>query len=340
MLVNGVVMQFHEFLTGYDHLKREHHAKIGDWKKFYDESINRMLPSALSNGDDRLLSVGSMRAGYNQMVSEYLWFQAGKPYYKVWPQMLDTFVRTRMDVSCKLIGFPYQAFAIYLPQMDSGLDFYFEDKCYNVKCILVGCSDRYYDDVDGFKDSRRVTIWIDIGELRDGLPILSFRCAVFDDNITIEKAFDTLPIDHHSVSKGVRVPESIIEACVRLTVAVCFLATGSSKVLEYDVLSKHLDLYRSANDEKKKYYEQKAKNRGKHGWHIGRGRTDRQLDLPRGMSYAAVVEAGSNGGRRLLYQHQRCGHWHVVWFGPGRQEKRIEWFDEITVKKDLPPKPI
>jgi hypothetical protein len=138
-------------------------------------------------------------------------------------------------------------------------------------------------------------------------------------------------------------PASIIEACFRVVVGIYFVSTGSQKVLEYDVITKHLNAYQKmreeGNKEKIKEYEDKAKKKGKYGWNVGSERVDRHLILPKGMTYdEALKEAGS---REHLYQHTRGGHWHLYWVGSkGSQKPIVKWVEETTVKPDLPIRPI
>ena len=162
--------------------------------------------------------------------------------------------------------------------------------------------------------------------------------------MTIEENLgDIRDIPSHMSEDGHTVPASIMEACYRLVVAVYFLATGSHKVLEQDVLSKHLKKYReldpdnTLHQKEKKLIERMAKDKGKFGWNIGRGLEDRHLKLPRGVTYEEAVREA--GGRELLYQHVRGGHWHTVRYGHGRQKQKVVWFDRTTVRPDLPPAP-
>jgi hypothetical protein len=139
------------------------------------------------------------------------------------------------------------------------------------------------------------------------------------------------------------VPASIIEACFRILVGIYFVSTGSQKVLEYDVISKHLNAYRKmreeGNSKRCQEYEAKAKKRGKFGWNVGSERANRHLKLPKGMTYdEAMKEAGS---REHLYRHTRGGHWHLYWTGSKSSQKPVvKWVEETTVRPDLPIRPI
>jgi len=172
-----------------------------------------------------------------------------------------------------------------------------------------------------------------------------FRNIPIVPNKTIEEVIgDIVDVQaYDDASPEETVPASVIEACFRIIIGIYFVSTGSQKVLEYDVISKHLNAYRKmreeGNEKKASEYEGKAKKKGKFGWNVGAERKDRHLILPKGMTYdEALREAGS---RELLYQHTRGGHWHLYWVGSKNNQKPIiKWVEETTVRKDLPIRPI
>jgi len=178
------------------------------------------------------------------------------------------------------------------------------------------------------------------------VPSIFIRNIEITPHMTIEKAIgefvDVEPEDDSIFGEKDAVPASIVEACFRLVVGICFVSTGSQKVLERDVLSKHLNAYRermAEGDTKKcKEIERKAKDKGKFGWNVGIDRHGRHLVLPKGVTYEDAVNKA--GGRHLLYQHERGAHWHLYWTGEGRKTPVVKWVEETTVRSDLPVKPI
>lgn len=199
-------------------------------------------------------------------------------------------------------------------------------------------SERYLDILD--KDSSCRDIFKNInppGEFFRNIPILP--------DTTIEKAIgefvDIQAFDDSDPSE--KIPASIIESCFRIIIGIYFVSTGSQKVLEYDVLARHLEAYRRMREDGDNDgcidYERRAKAKGKYGWNVGADRKDRHLILPKGMTYdEAMREAGS---RELLYQHTRGGHWHLYWVGTKvSQQPIVKWVEETTVRPDLPIRPI
>lgn len=305
---------------------------------------------------------------------EQSWLQQGRPYYKIWPGVFDQFISTRLDLSTEFLKPAHKAFAIRFPICEEPLiDFEAtENRHFCVGTVLA----EYFSakDIEFAMDNfgevstplsqifphsldipnrsmLKVRISLenlspDYDEYNNPMekeiasiinpPALFFRNIEIKPNTSIEDTIGEFVDTQAENDPTHSTPASVIEACFRLLVGVCFVSTGSHKALEYDVLSKHLEAYRQLREEhpKKKEYETKAKKRGKYGWNIGRDKTDRWLRLPRGTTYDQASKDA--GGRHLLYRHIRGGHWHIVKYGPKRQKNKLMWFDETVVRPDLP----
>ena len=126
---------------------------------------------------------------------------------------------------------------------------------------------------------------------------------------------------------------------IKLALGVSLLATGSQKVLEYDVLSKHLDVYREmrskGNFKGCREIEEKARGKGKYGWNIGKP-TARHLPLSEGDPY----ENNCSQGGHHNFSSFRCGHWHKYRIGKGRTKVAMKWLTPTIVRPDLPSKNI
>lgn len=320
-------MQFHEYETGYVYAKKNHLPFFNpDPVQFYKDC----LPLAVDGASQGF----SINANIRHLRAEAAWYECGRPYYKVWPGMVDTFISTRMDVNSEHLRSPYTTFIICLPTDPVMLDFEYEGERYWVRTVTVYCPAEF-----DFGDERHFYLWVDYGEVYEGMITRTYRHAVLKKGNTIEDGFKALPLAPSS-KVGVQMPESIFDACTRLAVAVCFLASGASRVLEKDILQRHLDQYRKEPEgsDNRKRWEEKSVRYGLTGWHIGRDKTGRALSLNRGMTYAEAIESGDH--KQLMWQHERGGHFHIVRCGTGRKETRIAWYDQVTVRPDLPPKPL
>jgi hypothetical protein len=333
-------MQFYDVETAYKLFRKEYGYK--DPAIFYKDVYQDYLSFMKGNKNPRFYFVPYI--SFPAIISEQCWYQERMPYYKIWAGVFDTFIKTRIDIKARLLKFPHQTFSILLPKTKEGLlTFDFNGKLATVQSITVIGDSTEATKEEGFVGiSLRVIYRVDDPANEYKYPGSFLKTVRMPIDDTIENGInrDGYTDQTHN-GEDYLIPHFIMDACVRLVVATIFLATGSHKVLEYDVLAKHLNAYREereANSKKRKSYENKAKQKGKFGWNIGSGRGNRGLKLPNGTSYAKACQDA--GGREHLYQHVRGGHWHTVKYGKGRQEIKVVWFEETTVRKDLPPKPI
>jgi len=256
------------------------------------------------------------------------WFENGRPYYKIYSAVMDQFLKTRIDISGDLLRVPHQCFAIRLPNLDHPyLSWQYKGTLYYVKSILV----RECCDVIAYAINCSCDEWEKEKYKGDCIVV---RNIVINKEVSIEENFSAQPNIMYN-GTDMSFPSEIQDACIRLIVSTCFIATGSHKILEYDVLQKHLDAYKKlkGNSERKKKYRQTAKKKGKYGWNIGRDE-GRDLHLPRGVNYVDGIRKA--GGRELLFSHIRGGHWHTVCFGSKRLLRKVVWFDSTVVKPELP----
>lgn len=328
-------MQFNELFIIYQAVKKYWAAgdKWKNWKVFYLDAIANKLVDKTKNINHPLSA--------EKMLMEYMWLKEGKPYYKIWPGIFDEFIRTRIDIKSDLVKPPHAAFAILFPKLEEPvLSFYSGETLYHARAILISRPEKW-----GLTENQ-IRIKIDVGVGDDPIPGSYYHSITLEQGRTIEECIGQIVDVKEEKDETIilnqleMIPATIIEACIRLVIGVHFIATGAHKILEYDVLAKLLDAYRKIEDNspEKKNIEKKSRAKGHHGWHVGRGKDDRNLKLPRGISYVdAVREAG---GRELLYQHTRGGHWHTVRYGHDKTEEKVVWYDEVVVRSDLLPKPI
>ncbi|HUY88792.1 MAG TPA: hypothetical protein VMV10_08670 [Pirellulales bacterium] len=128
---------------------------------------------------------------------------------------------------------------------------------------------------------------------------------------------------------GLHVSCELQEQCLRIVVSVCFLATGADRLIEPEVLSKDLARYLEACKRDPAAAErlvEKAKRRGKQGWHVGQHERILHLGRPQEGGEGVV---GTHG--QLRHQHQRRAHFRLLPAG------RVTFVRQATVRPDLPP---
>lgn len=342
-------MNFHEFTTIYDVIKRSGLADV-PVEEWYKSEIERTMVQAISmarQGEESLTPV----IGNMQMAVELDWEKAKRPYYKIFPKLLPYFVDTKLDVPSEFFKLPFPSFLVRLPEQHS-VDCLKIDDNYYVRSILVGGTEKGTPSLifggDGnpaeeIDDYRQVIIFIDINEFEGEkkIPVLTYQQLLFEDEKqTAEEAL----LKHRAKARfvengmvnhgGIPVPVSLTEACLRVAVAVTFLATGGDKIVECDVLNRDLVRYLEAKKKEDKETQERlagrAKRNHKHGFTLGR-----EISLP-GTSSGGQ---STGEGHELQYQHQRSAHWHWVRHGPGRAKMKLMFFGQTTVRPDLPANP-
>jgi hypothetical protein len=287
-------LEFHDFPTVYGMLKRNGLVEDSP-NRFYAEALALLRSKAL-HVSNHVLAVEN-----NRTVCEWDWIKLGSPYFKVWPSMIPLLSNVNIEVPVDYLRLPFKAFVIRLPSEDNPLAI---DEQYFVRAILVS------EGQPQGEDSRRVFLWIDVGErgLEDS-PVLTYCQLDCVPGIQIEEAFYRLPMEEDI--PGVHVPRELQERCLRLIVSVCFLATGEDRLVEPDVLSKDLAAYIEAqkrgDQQRIDQMSARAVRRGKKGWHVGQQERFRPLGSP------ATSHDDHEGNRGpLSHQHQRRAHFRLL----------------------------
>jgi hypothetical protein len=320
-------MQFYPVHTLFRRYAKEYGYNFREVKRFYKD--------VLDNHSSGRFKFTQWYSAYN-IIIEQGWYEARQPYYNIWPGVIDEFIKTRIDIDCELLKPPHECFVVRLPKLEEPIfTFNFKGKEAHIEHIMVVNSI-----IDSQKSGLAWKVLYNIHE-PDMEPgnFTKMSHLLYGHNIEDCIRRDTFT-DAGYDGKEYTIDKELMDALLRLVVAVHFLATGAHKILEFDVLSRHLAAYRQAekNSSERKEYEKKAREKGKFGWNIGRGKDDRALKLRKGISYSQACKEA--GGRELLYQHIRGGHWHTVKYGPKYSQEKVVWFDDTTVRPDLPPKPI
>lgn len=328
-------MNFHDHITLFDTLKREHpnHPDFRTPNIFYKRTMREFQTDFLSTGDRHAIT------GHNQSYAEYQWFELGKPYFKVYPNLLPMFMKTKLTVPGKYLHAPFSDFLIRLPENHGCEELIVRG--HELKTIFVTEASR--EDtialLDPITHTHMFIVWINFGEMYKGYPYYLYQVMKFHDNQTIEEALveQRKPerTDQETLKLGLAVSEEEINNCIRLVVSTCFLATGADRIVEPDILTRDLQAYIDAKKNEQttrvKQLHDRAQRRGKKGWTLGR-----EMSIPR---HSSVGESEPTG-EHLLYQHQRGAHFHVYHYGPGKSQWKVEWIRQLTVRPDLPLPPV
>lgn len=301
-------MEFHEYLPAYDVARQQGVS-----------TPQQFLQAATRAAEQQHIDRQQLAVELDRLKAEAAWIELGRPYYKVWPEVVPLLTAVGIDIPATYLQVPFAAFVLRLPKTDNPL---IVDEQHPIRSVMV---------IEGVgkNDSRVIVLWLDIGEREsNGVPMLTWTRLDCLPNRTIEEAFvgkvtPGLP--------GLTVSDELKDRCLRLAVSVCFLSTGMDRLIEPDVLSKDLASYiesrQKGDEEKSKTIEDRAIRRGKRGWNVGQYERLRTLVSRSGNETAD--EATTRG--TLTHQHQRRAHFRLL------ASNKVTFIRQATVRPDLPP---
>lgn len=349
-------MEFCDFTTQYEALKKtdltDSNVSAVEFYVTLQRRIEQLLAQAYRA--DPTDKMGAARCAYNQASSEMTWIKLGRPYYKLYPAVTDMLVESSLDIPSEHVRAPLSAILLRFPADYHNPALMAGDKA--LRTILV--TEWSQSDMKTLPaapvdprdkdDPRRFVFWMDFGEtLAESLPstqeltgdptplggpVLTFQLvSISDEQVSFEEHFEEwIRRDKLDMAAGLEVSSDVLAAAIRVAVGACLLANGADdRVVEHDVLNKHVTRYRDAKtEEAKEALFEKAKRRGKFGWVVGR-----EISLP-----SRKVSSGESAGSgvQLKSSHWRKGHFHRVRYGPGKSLVKVAWYRPIIVRPDLP----
>jgi hypothetical protein len=224
---------------------------------------------------------------------EHTWQKCQKPYYNIWPAIYPLFRTVKLDIPCSAIHAPYESILLRLPESSENNFLRFGK--HSPRTILFGHQE-VAASLKSKELARGLVMAVDFGETgTDGSTVYTLKLFPLRDDLTVDEAANVLPF-HESWREGLQIPQHAMTELVRLCCCVCLLGEDP-ELITPDVLSKDRAAFQLANAEYKKVIVDRAKRRGKHGFHVGQS-----------------VEQSP---------HYRRAHLATVWTGKGRQVAKI-----------------
>lgn len=283
------------------------------------------------------------------------------PYYKVWPEYLDMFRRTRLDnIPAAELKFPFNAWTVLLPttyelpildRRAALLSMCFTDEydrdqmltqAYDgerrVGPAAVRGRDRHLhltmDTIrpDGTRTRSALTLTLDVIIKRS--PGISVEEVIKEAMTESEK--QTLRVKRQEGDPSLETWNESVVTVLRILLSVAFIATGEYRFVHRDVLTADLQkmlaaLAKGDQETVKRLGDKADRRRGETGHTVGKFHA---LDL---LSAQTVpVDGETEEQRELRYQHLRSGHFHAYWCGPGRAERKVKFLAPVIVRPDLP----
>lgn len=205
--------------------------------------------------------------GYRKVLLERGWIAKDRPYYNCYPAILPMLMKLRLDIPCSSIrSMAIEPIEVRLPiKQDEDGPFTWGE--HHVRTVFFGIQ-KMPKEIDSPEMIDGICICFDIGELSEmNEPIYSFRFFPLRDDMNVEEA-SRLFTDHHTAHQGVQVPRHISENIIKLC-ACLSLISQDSDLITPDVLSKHSERWKTANEEERNAMVVMAHRRGKKGWNIG-----------------------------------------------------------------------
>lgn len=210
---------------------------------------------------------------YTQTLSERIWHDEHRPYYNVWPSIIDPLLRLDLSkVPTSSIQFPVHTLALRLSEDNRVGEFEANGEKFWLRSILVSIFDARDAGRQVPPDSKALVCHLDIGEVgyhygaTDDAPIVTWRRFPLHKNETIQEALDSSDLAHFSADQGIQVPKETVRTAYKI-VAACGLLESDSSIIIPDVLNRDKKKFDPENPNPKML--ERAKRNGKYGWNIG-----------------------------------------------------------------------
>jgi len=327
--------------------------------QFLKSNLERML--YIEEHDPMQLRSDALTT-FNALTFTHQLIKNDRPYYKVYPEVFEAVSGTTLDLAMEDWHLPFDVFEIRMPKTETPLLPIDDGSRVGVSSIQVfrhperrfaqmieadtamtyKYAQRYRPDLAPmFRFNKNIAIQLNVRDFDTPQPgyqqfllgtITHYSGHTIRDATAdvVERLVDACPANEFE-----RIADWAWEKSIKLALGVSLLATGSQKILQPDVLSKHLNAFnemRAKGDTAGcKAIVAKARQKGKFGWNVGKP-TDRRLPLSQNPSYP---RSEGKGGRRI-WGSIRCGHWHKYRVGAGRKTVKIMWVNPTVVRPDLP----
>ena len=281
-------MQFYDHETVFNAVRKT--DRDADREKFYR--------AALNSGTHRMeLGVKNLDAEMHLRVAAELgWEKAGKPYYNIWPGMLDML----LGLDLAKVPVPYlkmpspDPLLIRLPVGHNHPKLGYVGG-QHVSTILVISGDTIEDG----NPLRKFVIVVDFAETAETQ--LLIQCVGLNSGLTLSDFFEhSYPTQNGYLgltTEQLLTTKDLNRGVLALLSTICLIARDPELVIP-DVLAKDRDKFeRETDQEKIAAIVDRARRRGKFGWDIGKG-----------------IETAP---------HWRKPHPALVWTGKGRSEPKI-----------------
>jgi len=254
--------------------------------------------------------------------SEIAWVRGGRPYYKVWPAMLDMLLESKLNIGCNYINMPFEQFVLRFPKESSSIK-------NSPRSALVTVIRR----ATFGKDRRDMVMvcWRDEtdypGRPGGSVPSMSYANFPIESEYTIDDTIEKIV----SVDTPSNDPETV-EGVMRVAMSATFFAVNNHEIIRPDIprrlIEKHAKAVECGDEGARKRYESKN-----NGWHLG---ADILTPKPIVVGENGSSDTNGESKRRLEFSHPRTGFMGLRACGPGRSRRVMTFIRPTIVRPDRP----
>lgn len=280
---------------------------------------------------------------YERRVTQYhgekLLWELGRPYYKIWPDYLDAFRRTKLHIPRRYLKLPFPSWEIRLPDGEQPCTFG-SGPTYVTTIWVMHVHDLV---ADTERDRFMKAVALDCEAPEDRMHILllcltdsrerrlTVPLALRGDDSTVEEALQNVLAQNPT--DEIRAQQ--LREIFSIVLTTIGLVTGNDDIVEIDVLAGDAHKLRPGMPavERERLHERSFKRRLMEGKGYTIGRRERLVHVAKQRESEIEVDGE---GRPLTYSHFRCGHLHKY---NTREGFVLRWIPMLTVRPDLPPDP-
>jgi hypothetical protein len=275
------------------------------------------------------------------------WYRWGKPYYKIWPQMLDALAVVDINIPGRFLQMPYPFFEIKLPtchHMGSP-----EDP--KLVGLLVSVAHQG-DEIDkgipmNLESSERklvISYQFDAPNREQDIltPEAEFQRIEFsyamgiEDDTPLQRRLDDADFHTSLFNDATFEPgKEFRSSLMRLAIATCFFGVGQHDVVMPDLPRKLITKYRdavAAGEPTDDIIEKGNRQMHGVGWNVGS-----EIDLPLPLVRYEHKDGEPFRKRELQTSHIRRGHMRMQQVGPRDDPKyKMVFIPPTVVRPDLP----
>lgn len=268
-------------------------------------------------------------AGTSLGLSEWIYCQNYKIYYKVHSTVIDMMMHTRVsDIPIHSLKLPVPAFTILLPKGNpTGIS--------QILLSLHCPEDLNTDSVEITPDCEWSLDLYVLCQDDDKLGYMYSKLCISpkDEGMTIEDLLmSSVNANFSSSSEEKKESSDLFLSAWNIAFTVILLATGGHKWVEEDVMEELLDAYRTGNKRQRKKIRHKSRSKGHTGYAIGR--LDGQRRLPNGVTHNPQKTNNAFEPSEKRRMHLRCGHFRLQACGNKWKQHKAIWIMPMMINQE------